>query len=581
MPKLQYFYVWSFPGMIQKRELPNLSQTRNPRQIRNAEFLPPWRFFQTAPADLASFGQHKFLGSLEHFLPNCKALPSNMLCMSYIYHLPLFSAAFSVIMFVIGTGGPEASAEEIGAEPGFEEHAIEFHNRGVNLAGSLLLPTSESPLPAVVFVHGAGRQNREPYREVSEFFARQGMAALIYDKRGAGQSGGVYESHRPYENLVNDALSAVAFLKQRREIAESQIGIWGLSQGAYIGAAAASQSEDIRFIITVGASAADGMMFYYRDNLFRRYGLSDTLRDIAEKAHLASHSLPHNLPDGSLLSSFVPRSYPPPNKYVHPAWSHVNQPVLAMWGQLDQHVPVGESVAGLKNSLAHANNQQWTVIILPRTNHDLGISETGELHRKWGGYPPGALKTMTDWAWRVIDHPSEIDKMKQEGIAQEAGILPKLAGYERLRWYGNGTVQAALWILFFIVFLTNTIAGARRCMARLFGGQQSTTFQAFNWAANFKCTLCALNLLILAGFTFIVFLVLDQLRPSCPSILLILPLLGTVSTLATVALLIGLAGSRRGDGRTIASRIRSSLEVLCLILFVPFMLYWNLIDLRF
>ncbi len=139
---------------------------------------------------------------------------------------------------------------------------------------------------------------------MGEYFASQGIAALIYDKRGTGQSGGAYESHEPYENLVNDALSAVAFLKQRREIAPSQIGIWGLSQGAYISAAAASRSEDIQFIIAVGASVADGMMFYYRDNLFRRYGLSDTLRDVAEKAQLAQDSLPHNLRD-EFLSLFI------------------------------------------------------------------------------------------------------------------------------------------------------------------------------------------------------------------------------------------------------------------------------------
>jgi len=64
------------------------------------------------------------------------------------------------------------------------------------------------------------------------------------------------------------------------------------------------------------------------------------------------------LRDESLLSSFLPRSYPPPDKYVHPAWSRVQQPVLVMWGQLDQHQPVGESILGLKNSLAHANNEK-------------------------------------------------------------------------------------------------------------------------------------------------------------------------------------------------------------------------------
>ena len=161
-------------------------------------------------------------------------------------HLPTLAAAIPVAAFVSGIAGPAASAGETGAECRFDEHRIEFHNRGIKLAGSLLLPRSEVPVPAVVFVHGAGRQTRESYREVGAYFASQGIAALIYDKRGTGQSGGAYESYAPYENLVNDALSAIAFLKQRREIAASQIGIWGLSQGAYISAAAVSRSEDIQ-----------------------------------------------------------------------------------------------------------------------------------------------------------------------------------------------------------------------------------------------------------------------------------------------------------------------------------------------
>src|SRR6476660_1415538 len=210
--------------------------------------------------------------------------------MSSPYHITMLPAALSLIALLIGMVGFEAHADETGAKSSFEEHSVKFHNQDVNLAGSLLLPRSEGPVPAVVFVHGAGRQTRESYRELGEYFASQGFAALIYDKRGTGQSGGTYESHEPYENLVNDALSAVAFLKQRREIAKSKIGIWGLSQGAYISAAAANRAEDIRFIIAVGASVTDGTMFYYRDNLFRLYGLSDTLRDVAEKAYLGQRT---------------------------------------------------------------------------------------------------------------------------------------------------------------------------------------------------------------------------------------------------------------------------------------------------
>jgi alpha-beta hydrolase superfamily lysophospholipase len=490
-------------------------------------------------------------------------------------------AAIPVIAFVIGMAGAATGADETGAKSRFEEHHVEFHNQDVKLAGSLLLPKSDEPLPAVVFVHGAGRQTREAYREAGEYFASQGIAALIYDKRGVGQSAGAYESHEPYENLVNDALAAVAFLKQRREIAPPQIGSWGLSQGAYISAAAASRSEDIKFIVAVGASVADGTQFYYRDNLFRKYGLSDKLRDVAEKAQLGQDSLPHNLQDESLLSSFAPRSYPPPDEYVHPAWSRVHQPVLVMWGQLDQHQPVGESIVGLKNSLARANNTKWTMIILPRAKHSLGFSETGAIQEKWRGYPPGALKTMTDWVHKVIDDPAQIGTMQQEGFAQETGVLSKVVRYEKLRWYGNGTVQTALWILFLVSFLANTIAAVRYGLTRLFHGQQRAALQGSDKVLNCKRAIGALNLLILVALTITALLALDQMHPSCPAILMYLPLLGTVSTLATVALLSVLARTPRDPGWRAARSIRFSLDVLCLILFVPYMFYWNLIGYRF
>ena len=76
-------------------------------------------------------------------------------------------------------------------------------------------------------------------------------------------------------------------------------------------------------------------------------------------------------------------------------------------------------------------------------------------------------------------------------------------------------------------------------------------------------------------------MVMDQNSPELPDRLSFLPLLGTVSTIATVTILIVLARSRRDGDWTVARRIRGSLDVFCLILFVPYMLYWNLIGYHF
>jgi dienelactone hydrolase len=491
----------------------------------------------------------------------------------------MFPTAITLIALL--TGVSPTNADETRMQSGYQEHRVEFYNGDVKLAGSLLLPISEKPLPAVVFVHGAGRQTREQYRKQGEYFVSQGIAALIYDKRGTGQSGGAYESRKPYENLVNDALAGVALLKQRHEIEPSQIGIWGLSQGGAISATAASRSKDIHFIVAVGVEVADGMLLFYRNNLFRRYGLSPTLRDVAEKAQLCADTLFFNLQDESILSTFAPRTFPPPDKYVHPAWSQVSQPVLVMWGQLDQHIPVGESILGLKHSLAQANNPKWTMIVLPKANHDLKVSETGELQRPSSSYAPGSLKTMTDWIHAVIDNPTNIPAMNQVGSAQPTGVISELIRYDKFRWYGNGTVQLTFVVLFLFRFLANTVTGFRRVLARVFDGQKGEPLQAPDKILFFKYTLCALNLLILSAMQVVVLLAIDQINPSCPTLLFFLPSLGTFSTLATIALLAVLARTSRETDWPVTSRILSSIDVLCLILFIPFMFYWNLIGYRF
>jgi len=76
-------------------------------------------------------------------------------------HLPMLAAAMPVVALMIGTTGLAGSADETRAESRFEEQIVEFHNQEVKLAGSVLLPRSDVPVPAVVFVHGAGPQTRE------------------------------------------------------------------------------------------------------------------------------------------------------------------------------------------------------------------------------------------------------------------------------------------------------------------------------------------------------------------------------------------------------------------------------------
>jgi len=72
----------------------------------------------------------------------------------------------------------------------------------VSLSGTLFVPrTGEPPFPAIVITHGAGESTRDEGSFFARMFARHGIAALAYDKRGSGESSGAVES-ATYEYVI-------------------------------------------------------------------------------------------------------------------------------------------------------------------------------------------------------------------------------------------------------------------------------------------------------------------------------------------------------------------------------------------
>src|SRR5690606_41214712 len=75
-----------------------------------------------------------------------------------------------------------------------------------------------------------------PTRRSSDLFSSLGLAVLIFDKRGTGESTGLRmdastgtvmkPAYYP-DDLANDALSALHFLQQRKDIDPERIGLWG------------------------------------------------------------------------------------------------------------------------------------------------------------------------------------------------------------------------------------------------------------------------------------------------------------------------------------------------------------------
>ena len=87
---------------------------------------------------------------------------------------------------------------------------------------------------------------------MGHWFATHGVAALAYDKRGVNESTGDFRIVS-FTDLAADGLAAVAVVKARTDIDPGRIGVWGMSQGGWLGPLAASQSKDVAFVIAVSA----------------------------------------------------------------------------------------------------------------------------------------------------------------------------------------------------------------------------------------------------------------------------------------------------------------------------------------
>jgi uncharacterized protein len=135
----------------------------------------------------------------------------------------------------------------------FSEEEIVFQSGEVILHGTILIPEGQELHPAMALIHGAGLGLRESYRKEAEAFASAGILTLFYDKRTRGYSA-TGAGGRSYALLADDALAAVQTLRAREDVNAAMVGLWGLSEGAWIAPLAASRSDEVAFLVLVGAS---------------------------------------------------------------------------------------------------------------------------------------------------------------------------------------------------------------------------------------------------------------------------------------------------------------------------------------
>jgi dienelactone hydrolase len=275
---------------------------------------------------------------------------------------------------------------ELGSQSGIlTDEPVSIASRGARLSGELIAPAGGSRHPAVVMIQGAGPATREPYREQAEFLAQHGVAALIYDKRGSGESTG--DPDYRYADLAGDVRAAIAMLRTRPEVRPDAIGLWGLSEGGSVAALVAAGDPQVTAVMAISASAIAPAS---QEDWAVRRALSAAGAGTGTAAVTRYYAVAGELGAAGLAGGrdrdlrFDPA----------PEWRRVAQPVLAMWGSADTVVPARDSAKALASALAAGGvNRDRTFRTFPGANHSLGVaSEAGR-----PGSAPGFKELSATW----------------------------------------------------------------------------------------------------------------------------------------------------------------------------------------
>lgn len=319
----------------------------------------------------------------------------------------------------------------------YREEDVSFSNAPakVTLVGTLTLPKGAGPFPAAVLIAGSGPhdrdeslENHKPFLVLSDYLTRQGMAILRYDKRGIGKSSGSVDSATTLD-LASDAASAIAYLKTRKEIDPTRMGLIGHSEGAMIAPYLASHSKDVAWVVLLAAPATKGQdtLLAQSELIARASGLTepeiaaslafdrnayDMVRD-EKNPSILTEKLKTFVKSSGLDGVMPPTVLEPQLRMLTSPWfrffldydplpslQSTKCPVLALYGQKDLQVPAKANLPLLQKALSDADNTQAEIRQLADLNHLFQHAYSGS-PAEYGAieetFSPQALQIIGDW----------------------------------------------------------------------------------------------------------------------------------------------------------------------------------------
>ncbi len=133
---------------------------------------------------------------------------------------------------------------------GMDRRDLEFTVGADSCAGWLYSATAaEADVPVVVMAHGLSGTRRDRLGAFAERFAAAGLAALVFDHRGFGDSGGQPDLFDPKRQL-EDWSAAIAFARSLPGVDPSRVATFGSSMGGGNALAAAAADRSVAAAIS-------------------------------------------------------------------------------------------------------------------------------------------------------------------------------------------------------------------------------------------------------------------------------------------------------------------------------------------
>ncbi len=331
-----------------------------------------------------------------------------------------------------------------------EEVIIDNIKANVQLAGTITYPKGSGPFPAVLLINGSGPQDRDetiydhkPFLVMSDFLTRKGFAVLRVDDRGFGASTGSYKNSTT-KDFAEDALQSVQYLKNRKDIDSTRIGLIGFNEGGIIASMVESRAKDIDFIVLLATPGLPGKeVLLTQTKLIQKaqgvpekeieqdykinkkvFSIVETTKDSSaaiEKVKNALKEFISNLNDEEKSQ----RKYSEANivrkaKFMMSPWfryylsfdpvdalKRIKCPVLVLYGKNDIQIEPKENLNAVVKAIKKGGNHNVESEIIPGLNHLFQTSDTGlpeEYSKIKETFSPKALEVIDAWIEKVIEN---------------------------------------------------------------------------------------------------------------------------------------------------------------------------------